>query len=155
MVAEPRSHTVVSARSRTAIASDCWKQHARKVYWLDAEGQLESAPGGNSPLSQPPLQSAVRDALAEAYRWGDTCIFFLCPSVIAWVVPLCNADAKLGGILSGIVILDDADRTEIDLYLRSCGLDPDSAAGLVGDLPVSVSYTHLDVYKRQVLYQTI
>ena len=32
--------------------------------------------------------------------------------------------------------LDDADRTEIDLYLRSCGLDPDSAAGWVGDLPV-------------------
>jgi AraC-like DNA-binding protein len=126
----------VSARTRASVASDCWNRYQRAVYWLKEHGELAEPVREGSPLGLPQLQHAVTDALEEAHRWGDTYSFFLCPSVLAWVVPLCNGDEQLGGLLSGEVLLDEGDRAEAEYYLRGCGFPAQAASEWAARLPV-------------------
>lgn len=127
---------ILSERTRAAIAADCSRLHGLPVHWLQADGRFLPPAPEDSPLALPQLQSAVRDALDESCRWGETYVFFLCPSVIAWVVPLYNADERHGGLLSGLVILDESDRTEVERHLRSCGLSEEQARAWAQQLPV-------------------
>ena len=154
MLEHPVGH--VSARTRASVASDCWNRYQRAVYWLEDNGNVAEPVRADSPLALPQLQHAVKDALEEAHRWGDTYTFFLCPSVLAWVVPLCNAEEQLGGLLSGEVLLDEGDRAEAEYYLRGCGFPAKAAGQWATRLPVwpegrsqeAATQLYRDFYRR-------
>jgi two-component system response regulator YesN len=120
----------------SAVEAYSRRQFNLRVAWLDAHGDpLPTAPL-DGPLSLPPVRRSVRDALSEAHRWGEPFIFFLCPGLIAWVVPMCSGDRFAGGILSGSVLVDEADRAEVGYYLRGCGMEAEASVRFASDLPL-------------------
>lgn len=134
--ASQRGTGYLSARTRAAVASDCWTRFGRPVRWVDDLGDVAEPLAPDQPLTLRPLQQTVRDALREAHRWGEPCTFFLCPGVLAWIVPLCDSDQRYGGILSGEVVLDEADRAEAAHHLQEFGLPAHTAQEWAAALPV-------------------
>lgn len=127
---------MLSEKIREAIAEECLTQNGLAVRWLDQEGVFTRPEPADSPLALPELQQAVIEAMEESYRWGETHVFFLCPGVISWVVPLCEEDRLRGGLLSGGVILDDSERVEAEQLLTALGFPADRAHTWARQLPL-------------------
>ncbi len=119
--------------------------------WLDVAGDVIDKSGSrqgkrdSSPFGlwtvvvsrdMPDASHAIREALSEAYRWGEPFLFFLYPGLLAWIVPLCDAEVLLGGICSGGVLLDEADRSDVVTHLRGDGVPATTARRVAAGLPV-------------------
>lgn len=126
----------LSARTMRAVEAASRHQFNLGLEWLDASGDPFATVPDDSLLSLGPIRVTVRDALAEANRWGEPFIFFLCPGLIAWVIPMCNAYDLAGGILSGGILLDESDRPEVREFLITAGMREAAAASLAQELPL-------------------
>ena len=127
--------TILSKRTKTAVAGDYRRRYGLGVRWLDARGRVEAAPA-NDPLRRPLPAQAIEDALQEAVRWGEPYVFFLAPGVIEWVVPLMEGEVLCGGLLGGAVLADEADRSGARDYLKSIGCAPRVAQSFAATFPV-------------------
>ena len=121
---------------RDAVERTFSQRYDRPVHWLDLGGEFLVPPEAASPLSLPQFRRAVTDAVGEAHRWGEPYVFFLCPGLIAWVVPLCHGEERRGGALSGEVLLDESDRADTGYFLMGCGLNAKAAQDYIAGLPV-------------------
>lgn len=121
---------------RDAVDRTYSDRYDRPVHWLDLDGEFLRPPEQASPLGLPQFRTAVADAVGEAHRWGEPYVFFLCPGLIAWVVPLCHGEERRGGALSGEVLLDESDRADTGYFLMGCGLNAKAAQDYIASLPV-------------------
>lgn len=133
----PSTEVGLSAAAQRSVEAYAQQRFGMSVEWLDETGaQLRPDSLMANPLRLAPARAAVSDAVRDASRWGEPAIFFLCPGLVNWVIPLCHGELFAGGLLSGGVLLDPVDRADVGAELRGWGMDADAAVDFSAHLPV-------------------
>lgn len=77
-------------------------------------------------------------AIQEGIRWGESCVTFLMPNVVFWVVPLENCGRFEGAMVGGEVLADRDPYSRIETvnHLAANGCPREAALQYVDSLPV-------------------
>jgi len=77
-------------------------------------------------------------AIQEGIRWGESCVTFLMPNVVFWVVPLENQGRFEGALVGGEVLADRDPYSRIETvnHLAANGCPREAALRYVDSLPV-------------------